>query len=235
MSQVLGLVNAINNFIVGCKADGIWDPIKAACIMAGWDGLNGALVPLKGTAPTNFNFVAGDYDRKTGLKGNASTKYLDTNVKPSDGLQDSAHYSTYVTILGSVSNRDYIGATQTTPFNSFSQIIDNSGALNATLNMGAGFALPSGSGNSYTGLFGADRPSASSINVRYNGTTSSTSAQSVTPASLNYFVFGRNLNNAPDRLSGRAHTFYSIGESLDLALLDNRVSTLVAAIGAAIP
>lgn len=226
---------AINNFVLGCKADGIWAAIKASCILAGARTLNGALQPLVGTAPTNFNFVSADYNRKTGLKGNAITKYLDTNVKPSDGLQNSAHYSTYVTSLGSVSNRDYIGATQTTPFNSFSQIIDNSGALNATLNMNVGFALPSGSGNAYTGFFGADRPSASSINARYNGTTSSTSAGSVTPASLNYFVFGRNLNNAPNRLSDRAHTFYSIGESLDLALLDARITTLVSEIGAAIP
>lgn len=227
--------DAINAFVVGCKADGIWNAIKASCIIAGARTLNGALQPLVGTAPTNFNFVSADYNRKTGLKGDGSTKYLDTNVAPSDGLQDNAHYSTHVTSLAGVTNKDYIGATQTTPFNSFSQIIDNSGALNATLNMGAGFGLPNGSGNAYTGFFGADRPSASSINARYNGTISSTSVGSVTPASLNYFVFGRNLNNAPDRLSDRAHTFYSIGESLDLALLDARITTLVSEIGAAIP
>jgi hypothetical protein len=48
---------AINDFVVGCKADGIWDAIKSSCIMAGARTLSGALVPLKGTGPTNFNFV----------------------------------------------------------------------------------------------------------------------------------------------------------------------------------
>jgi len=36
---------AINNFVVGCKADGIWTAIKASCILAGARTLAGALVP----------------------------------------------------------------------------------------------------------------------------------------------------------------------------------------------
>jgi hypothetical protein len=67
------------NFILGCKADGIWNAIKASCILAGARTLTGALVPLAGTAPTSFNFVDGDYNRKTGLVGDGSTKYLDSN------------------------------------------------------------------------------------------------------------------------------------------------------------
>ena len=42
------VADAINAFVVGCKADGIWDAIKASCIMAGARTLNGALVPLVG-------------------------------------------------------------------------------------------------------------------------------------------------------------------------------------------
>jgi hypothetical protein len=66
-------------FVNGCKADGIWNAIKASCILAGARTLNGALVPLVGTAPTNFNFVDWCYNRKTGLVGDGSTKYLDSN------------------------------------------------------------------------------------------------------------------------------------------------------------
>jgi hypothetical protein len=36
---------AIDNFVLGCKADGIWTAIKASCILAGARTLNGALVP----------------------------------------------------------------------------------------------------------------------------------------------------------------------------------------------
>jgi hypothetical protein len=60
---------AYDQFIRGCKADGIWDAIKASCILSGARSLSGALVPLKGSAPTNNNFVSGDYVRTTGLVG----------------------------------------------------------------------------------------------------------------------------------------------------------------------
>ena len=48
---------AYHRFIVGCKDDGIWDAIKASCILAGARTLAGALTPLKGTAPTNNGFL----------------------------------------------------------------------------------------------------------------------------------------------------------------------------------
>jgi hypothetical protein len=47
----------VNAFVKGCKADGIWSAIKASCILAGADTLAGALVPLVGAAPTNFNIT----------------------------------------------------------------------------------------------------------------------------------------------------------------------------------
>ena len=229
---------AINNFVVGCKQDGIWDAIKASCILAGARTTNGALIPLKGTAPMPYNFdLVGDtdYDRKTGLKGNASNKYLDTNVKPSDGLQDNAHFSTYVTSTSTVANRDYIGAVVTTPSVTSSQILDNNGSINFSINMSAGAQQPFSTGNAFTGFFGARRSSSLSVNYRYNASTVTASVSSVAPANVNFIVFGRNLNGSPDRLSDRAHTFYSIGESLDLAKLDARVTDLITAFGAAIP
>ena len=73
--------DAINAFVVGCKADGIWNAIKASCILAGARTLNGVLVPLAGAAPTNNGFVGAgtDYNRKTGLLGNGSSKWLNSN------------------------------------------------------------------------------------------------------------------------------------------------------------
>jgi hypothetical protein len=60
---------AVDDFFRGTKADGIWDAIKASCILCGARTLAGALVPLVGTAPTNNNFVDADYNRETGLSG----------------------------------------------------------------------------------------------------------------------------------------------------------------------
>ena len=87
---------AINDFVLGCKADGIWDAIKASCILAGARTLNGALVPLAGTAPTNYNFVAGDYDRKTGLVGNKVTKYLKANRNANQDTLNNNHVSVFI-------------------------------------------------------------------------------------------------------------------------------------------
>jgi hypothetical protein len=64
---------AIHSFVKGAKADGI-----LAChqgkLHPGWCAHSlGALTPLVGTAPTSFNFVDGDYNRKTGyLVGDGS-------------------------------------------------------------------------------------------------------------------------------------------------------------------
>ena len=104
-----GVKDAYTAFISGCKADGIWTAIKAACILAGARTLNGALVPLAGTAPTNNNFVSGDYNRETGLKGNGTTKYLNSNRANNADPQNSNHNAVYVTeaLTGS---RAYISA-----------------------------------------------------------------------------------------------------------------------------
>jgi hypothetical protein len=48
-------------------------------------------------------------------------------------------------------------------------------------------------------------------------------------------VFARNTNGTPEFYGDPRLTFYSIGESLNLALLDARVSALITAFGVAIP
>jgi hypothetical protein len=48
-------------------------------------------------------------------------------------------------------------------------------------------------------------------------------------------VYADNNAGSATAFSASRLGFYSIGESLDLALLDSRVSTLYTAIGAAIP
>jgi hypothetical protein len=89
---------AVDAFVRGCKADGIWSAIKASCLLAGPDDLTGALVPLVGAAPTNNGpFVSGDYDRTTGLIGDASTKYLDANRAGNADPQSNQHAAVYIT------------------------------------------------------------------------------------------------------------------------------------------
>ena len=89
---------AINAFVAGCKVDGTWGAIKACCILAGARTLTGALIPLVGAAPTNNNFVAADYNRMTGLLGDGTSKYLNSNRNANADPQNNHHLSIFGTI-----------------------------------------------------------------------------------------------------------------------------------------
>ena len=219
---------AIHSFVKGCKNDGIWPAIKASCILAGARTLNGALVPLVGAAPTNFNFVAGDYNRKTGLLGDGSTKYLDSNRNNNADPQNSKHISAYASVFSGVVSEAIIG---TTPAQGNGSTSIYSGASNGSLGV---LNVNSSSASNATlgaGFIGLSRSSASSFNTRASQATSVLTNASTTPRNANIFVF-----RVTAAVFGTHRlAFYSIGESLDLALLDDRVTDLINAIGAAIP
>jgi len=222
-----GVAKAINDFVVGCKLDGIWSAIKASCILAGARTLSGALTPLVGTAPTNVNFVAGDYNRETGLVGDGSTKYLNSNRLDSDDPLDNFHCSTYLTAAEPTSNVViYMGLT--------SRLQHGSVGTNAFFaSKTTGFTPATGSGKPVN-FFGQQRSSLTTETARINGNTYTANTTATTNNVNPIFVFRFSQNSTPYYPSARL-AFYSIGESLDLSLLDTRVSALITAIGAAIP
>ena len=229
---------AINNFVIGCKNDGIWPAIKASCILAGARTLDGALVPLVGTAPTNYNFVFGDYNRETGLAGDKSTKYLDSNRNNNADPQDSNHNAVYVSAVptNAVVSHVYMGVGPVTNETGANNIIYTF----ATSGPGPRFAfrsrnstsIPVTSPTPVTGFLGTNRSLAASYDYRVSGASTSFSNTSETPRNANVIVFATEGGNVP---TDARIAFYSIGESLDLALLDARVTDLINAIGAAIP
>jgi len=211
--------DAINDFFVGCKADGIFSALKASCILAGARTLNGALVPLVGDEPTNVNgnFVAGDYNRKTGLVGDGSTKYLDSNRANNVDPQDNNHNAVYAQDVGN--GAPVIGSSVA------GEGINIVGTTMRSRNLTgqAGFTLAAG-------LIGIARNQSNSFLVYNNSNLTNVNIGSNAPDSSNVVVF----RGAPVFSSSRL-SFYSIGESLDLALLDARVSTLMSDLAAAIP
>ena len=220
---------AINSFVVGCKSDGIWTAIKASCILAAARTLSGALVPLVGTAPTNVSFVSGDYARKTGLVGDGSTKYLDSNAAHNIGPQNNAHCSVYASTLRPVGLNFYIGAASGSVTNIGG---DTSSPRDTWIIHDTGSGVPRFT-DAGLGFKAVARSGSANYVRRTNGaSTTVTDAASVTPPSTGtYTVFGR----SGAYLASARLAFYSIGESLDLALLDARVTTLINAIAAAIP
>ena len=229
-----GVGKAINDFVVGCKQDKIWDAIKASCILAGARTLNGALVPLAGTAPTNFNFVSGDYNRKTGLVGDGSTKYLDSNRNNNADPQDNHSQGVFVHTAQPSGSAGYIGvatgvitgATHIGVSYGTSSVFFRSRAITSSTSSGL---------QGSTGLLGTTRSSGSSFTFRVASASTTSNTASETSASGNVYVFARNVSDAIDVPTSGRLQFYWIGESLDLALLDARVTALITAFGVAIP
>ena len=230
-----GVKLAYSNFVRNCKADGIWNAIKACCIMAGARTLAGALVPLVGPAPTNFNFVSGDYNRKTGLVGDGTSKYLDANRNNNADPQNSKHLIVRVSSVATSSSGffpTYIGRGSSFTGASGIGRLANNGGLYVQVNTGTA-ALP-GLGSS-TGFIGASRSVSASFDFRAAGETSSVNLSSQSPFVGSICVFNDPSGGPTTGYSNARLSFYSIGESLDLALLDARVTALVNSIAAALP
>jgi len=221
-----GVRLAIDQFVIGCKSDGTWNAIKASCILAGARTLAGALVPLVGTAPTNVGFVAGDYDRKTGLLGNGSTKYLNSNRANNADPQDSKHIAVFVTSAASGTAYALMGSLIRTPAISVTQIFHALGGVNTGTQSSINLML---------NFIGISRSNSANQVVRSNGVSTVATSASNAHHTLNAFIFARNDGGSVNSHATARIAFYSIGESLDLALLDTRVTALRNALAAAIP
>jgi len=217
-----GVITAVESFIVGCKSDGIWTALKTACILAGARTLNGALVPLVGPAPTNLNFVSADYSRTLGPLSNGTTKRLNSNRLDNADPQDNHHFAIFNT-------------TALSPVKSFGGVA--SGVRQTNLNNGngrcrTGTSLSLGSGSSI-GFKGISRESSLIVRGRANSANyQNTNLASTLPLESSKGIFSRFPTSSSEcdcRIS-----FYSIGEFLDLAALDTRVSTLMTDLSAAI-
>tara|TARA_R110000868_G_C10883402_1_gene763131 strand:- start:722 stop:1543 length:822 start_codon:yes stop_codon:yes gene_type:complete len=222
---------AIHSFVKGCKNDGIWTAIKVGCILAGAKTHEGAFIDLKSSTKllTNNGFIGigTDYVRKTGLLGNGTTKYLNSNRNNNADPQDSNHNALYVSTS---STGIYMGMRNSAE-NGENVIIG--GASTIFRNRSSNFTTISGA--NAVGFIGMSRLNATTFDTRVNALTASQSTNSNATSANPLYIFVRNniQGNLIDGYSSARLAFYSIGESLDLALLDTRVSALITAIGAA--
>jgi len=222
---------AIDNFVLGCKADGFWTAIKASCILSGARTLAGALIPLVGTAPTNNGFIGigTDYVRKTGLKGNG-TKNLLSNYTLLASNSTNTHLSVFPTEALTSSSEFAGGIASATNANGLTGVFD--------------VFYSCWNSNNYLGpvpslnkIVGVSRSSAPSFVARAGGSSSTISQAAVSsPVNTGVRIFTRDIGGVAQSYGTSSRlAFYSIGESLDLALLDTRVTTLINAFAAAIP
>jgi hypothetical protein len=241
---------AIDNFVLGCKADGIWTAIKASCILAGARTLTGALVPLAGLAPTNFNFVSGDYNRKTGLVGNRSNKSLRTGLL-ANALGNTSHHlffsgSSFRVAFPSGNTINLGGVYDGTNISSLLDVVETIGSITRReVRSGTGGATSGSSATIETGLIASGsiagaRTSATELRLYQNGVSAALATNSNTPSlpALAFGVFARNNNGTQVEFTDARLNFFSIGDGLGqspMAALHARVTDLINAFGAAIP
>jgi len=215
-SLEISVKRAINRFVITCKNNGIWNGIQSCCLLCGARTLSGALVPLKGTAPTNVNFTISDYNRETGIVGDGGSKYLLSNRLESADPQDNKHLSIF--IAGASPSSIACGLIGVGSSNG-SLIGSNSNGLQLMINSTSYAQI----NNTYpSGFIGVSRNNSSTLYVRLNKNTQVISSNSTnTGRTQNIGILGSisGLSNATSRAS-----FYSIGSSINLASLDSAIS-----------
>lgn len=229
------VTNAISTCLQALVADGILGVsggalsqsaslIKAGCFMMGARTLSGALVPLAPDmpAPTNFNFTGARYNRRTGLQGDGVATYLNSNRGNGIESQNNKHIATCTTTAGT-GTRTLIGGSQDT------WLARDAVDFYARVNQASSVIIAIS--GSVTGFIGASRSGPTAFTIRASGINTLSSISSTSPAIENLAVFRKQdaTQYANDRLN-----FYSIGQSLDLAILDARITALSNAIQAAI-
>jgi hypothetical protein len=197
--------------------------------------LNGCLTNLNGIGgPTSNNFLEADYNRKTGLVGNGSTKWLMTNRNNNADGQNNQSMGVWINSV-STGGGFYMGAgtidTGTNQINrraapSDSEIVTRSRTGTAATGITTGTA---------TGLFGISRSASGSYTVRSNATNNTITQASQTPLDRIVAVYATQGASAPINFADARLQFYWQGSAVNMALLESRINTYLTAIAAAIP
>lgn len=222
---------AFSTAFSGFKSAGIWDTIRQACFLVGPSTYQGALVNIKLTGnPTNNNFASGDYNRLTGLNGNGSNKYLDTNVNDLDFSASYGHIYALVTDFGisaPLNNPQFVFGSNYTGDGDqvMSYVIDQGPGRFVVFKPSCSQVFSQGTVGTNGGILGYSR-NGSDVTYRNDGNTWVTEPASSAdyPAGFNYCLF---LDPATSicNFSGRV-AFYSVGTSTDIETMNSIVQTL---------
>ena len=224
---------AINQLVIGLKADSLWTKMKAIYPVVGGVASSHA-VNLKSPGTYNLSFATGWTHSATGMTPNGIT-YANTLLTPSVALSSTnAHHSSYFRTNRTIAQQSAYGAyvSPTSDFQFYpytfnigwiSDIYDNSQSR-----------LTSNLGNS-TGFVLMNRGNANSHKIFRNGTqlAATTNTTNGTPPNIPYYIGQVNSNGVPSFGDVNQICFYSIGDGLTDAEATNlrtRVQTFETAL-----
>jgi len=216
----------LTNYISSLVALGgaYWDTMESAASFVGV-GIQGVTVPLRDGMPTltNNNFVAGDLDQLTGLKGDASTKYLDTGALDNSTLQDDVSLSVWVTDNVPLDNAYWIGSQRLAQRSSVNNTVAKFSARTTSS------AQVNPSPDLVDGFIGQTRTVGTDFDWFINTNSGNFVKASTAPLGLDIGVFSYGAGNSKN--ASRIAT-YHYGPALDLATLEGLQATLITEIAA---
>ncbi len=226
--------DAVTDLVAGLKADaspngGVsnWQAIQWMALWAGPD-FGGANVKLKGSGGALVAFVSGDHSRTTGLLGNGSSKYVTTLREVLADAQDNSSYGCYITTAASSATiRPFFGSDFVQNNNVYMGS-DNLGGTLWSRHKHANFDN-NGAVTSTTGINGMSRNAAGSYSLRRNGSGFTVSRTSGVPAGVSNNITFFYAQNATAPTTARMSMGW-IGAAVDLAAMQTRMSTYMAAL-----
>jgi hypothetical protein len=203
-------VNAINTLVVSLKVYSIWTKFKAIYPIVGGTASSHA-VNLKTPGTFNLTYGTGVTHSSTGMVGNGTSGYADTNLTPSTVLTlNSTHYGYYSRTDNNSTQVDLGGLSGS--LQNFMQIRN---ANVATFSVHQTAPYTSFANTNSQGFYLANRTASNVFNGWKNGAKVVTTANLSTGLlGINLYLLAYNLNGAAALYSTRQCAFASIGDGL---------------------
>jgi hypothetical protein len=220
---------AVNNLVIGMKADGLWTKMKAVYPFVGGSSTSNSY-NLVNTAQYQLSFSGGATHNSNGYTGGVNG-YANTGLNPNTAFStnNSGHLSLYSRTNNSGGFGDFgiLNASALTTLNA-----SFSGTASTLIHGGTG--VSTANANS-TGFYVGTRTSASVLKLFKNNTQLGSTYTGANGArgDLNIFLGALNVTGTAQYYTQRNYAFASIGDGLtdtDASNLNTRVTTFQTAL-----
>jgi hypothetical protein len=226
--------NAINNLVIGLKADGLWTKMKAVYPFVGGSNTSTSY-NLKNTAQYQISWNGGWTWNNNGVTGNGVNGWGNTGLVPNSALTlNSTHQSLYIRNTGNLGVDDFGSATNGTT-SLMRMIVKNSGTNDHIIDHYSTAQRITGTVSDSTGFFVVSRENSTSLKSKRNDVSLGTNTSSNTGTLPTHALYLGALNNIGTAVNytARNYAFASVGDGLtdtDATNLNSRVTTFQTAL-----
>ena len=216
--------NAINNLVIGLKADSLWTKMKAVYPFVGGSSTSNSY-NLVNTAQYQLSFSGGATHNSNGYTGGVNG-YANTGLNPNTAFitNDSFHMSIYSRTNSGLDGADLGGVNGSTRTDLWLKAADGNCYNRVHLN-----GITAANTNS-TGIYISTRNSSTSLKLFKNATQlgSTYTGANGSRLDVNMFLGAYNLGGTPNYYTQRNYAFASIGDGLsdsESTNLNSRINT----------